>query len=66
MINLTEHENGLEFGNVYIYFKSLAKPKHWLFRKITDTDLKGVGYHLFESSENILHPSEVKKNNLHI
>lgn len=34
MINLIEHVNGLEFENIYVYYKSLYKPKYIYLEKV--------------------------------
>lgn len=65
MINLIEHENGLKFENVYVYSKSLYQPKYQYLEKLLKP-IKGIGYFAFSASENILHPSEAKKNSLFI
>lgn len=65
MINLIEHRNGLKFENVYVYSKSLGQPKYVYLEKLLKP-IKGIGYYAFSGSEDILHPSEARKNSLFI
>lgn len=65
MINLIEHENGLKFENVYVYSKSLGQPKYTYLERLLKP-IKGIGYFIFSGSENIMHPSQAKRNSLFI
>lgn len=65
MISLIEHPNGLKFENVYVYSKSLYQPKYMYLEQLLKP-IKSIGYFPFNSSENIIEPSEAKPNSLFI
>lgn len=44
MINLIEHGNGLKFKNVYVYSKSLYKPKYIYLEKLLNP-IADMGYY---------------------
>jgi len=63
MFSLIESPNGLIFENVYIFSKSLYKPKYEYLEKLIKP-IKGMGYHTFSHNDRVLDPSEA--NNISI
>lgn len=55
--NMLTNPNGLCFGNLYIYSKSLNQPKYQLLEKIL-SNVPDVNYFKFNSDESIIEPSE--------
>lgn len=65
MISLIESENGIKFENLYLYSKTLEQDKYRYLRKIL-MPIKGVGFHTFTSSEDVIAPHEAKRNSVFI
>lgn len=63
LLSLIESENGLKFENIYIYCKTLDQDKYKYLGEML-RPIKGIGFHTFSSSENVLDPSQMKKNSL--
>lgn len=63
LLSLIEGKNGLKFENLYIYCKTLDQDKYKYLEEML-RPIKGIGFHTFSSSENVLDPSEMKKNSL--
>lgn len=65
MISMLEDINGLRFENVYIFSKSLYQPKYVELEK-TIKSIKGMGFHTFTNSEDVIEPSQAAKNSIFI
>lgn len=65
MLNLLEHINGLRFENVYVYSKSLYQPIYQYLKKLL-APIKDIKYFEFNDNENIMSPSEARKNSIFI
>lgn len=65
LLSLITDINGVHFENIYIYSKSLYQPKYQFLEKILK-QVKGVGYYKFSENENVITPSEAKKNSIFI
>lgn len=63
LLSLIENENGLKFENLYLYCKTLDQDKYNYLSRILQT-IDDIGFFAFSSSENVLDPSEMKKNSL--
>lgn len=63
LLSLIESENGLKFENLYLYCKTLDQDKYKYLQEIL-RPIKDVGFYKFSSSENVLDPSQMKKNSL--
>lgn len=63
LISLIESKNGLKFENLYIYCKTLDQAKYKYLEEIL-RPIKDIGFYTFSSSENVLDPSQMKKNSL--
>lgn len=65
ILNLLLHPNGLKFENIYVYSKSLFQPKYKYLEEIVKP-IKGINYYKFDCSENIVPPSEARRNSVFI
>lgn len=65
MISMLEDINGLRFENVYIFSKSLYQPKYVELEKSIKS-IKGMGFHSFTNSEDVIEPSMAAKNSIMI
>lgn len=65
MISLIEHENGLKFENIYIWSTSLYQQKYIYLKKLLKP-MKGIGFYTFDNNEEILEPSQAKRNSIFI
>lgn len=65
LISLIVSKNGLKFENLYVYSKTLAQEKYKFLQKIL-SPIKGIGYHTFSSSDDVIAPNEAKKNSVFI
>lgn len=65
LISLIESENGLKFENLYVYSKTLEQDKYKYLQKILKP-IKGVGYHAFSSTEDIIAPNKAKRNSVFV
>lgn len=63
LLSLIESKNGLEFENIYIYCKTLDQDKYKYLAKMLQP-IKSIGFYTFSSSENVLTPTQMKKNSL--
>lgn len=63
LLSLIENSNGLKFENIYIYSKTLDQEKYKYLGEIL-RPIKGIGFYTFSSSQNVLDPSQMKKNSL--
>lgn len=63
LLTLIENANGLKFENIYIYCKTLDQDKYKYLSDIL-WSIKDIGFYTFTSSENVLEPSQMKKNSL--
>lgn len=63
LLSLIESENGLKFENLYLYCKTLDQDKYNYLSRILQS-IDDIGFYAFSSSENVLDPSEMKKNSL--
>lgn len=63
LLSLIESENGLKFENLYLYCKTLDQDKYKYLNQILRS-IDGIGFYAFSSSENVLDPSEMKRNSL--
>lgn len=63
LLSLIESENGLKFENLYLYCKTLDQDKYKYLSEVLRS-IDGIGFYTFTSSENVLDPSEMKKNSL--
>lgn len=63
LIGLIESENGLRFGNIYIYSKTLEQDKYKYLRKIFEP-IKEIGFYTFSASDKVIAPNEAKKNSI--
>ena len=57
--------NGLCFENIYIYSKSLNQPKYRLLEHVLNK-VKGMKYFPFKENEEVLDPTEARKNSVFI
>lgn len=65
LISLIESEHGIKFENIYLYSKTLDQDKYKYLEKIL-SPIKGIGYHTFASTEDIITPNEAKRNSVFI
>ena len=65
IINLLESPNGLRFENIYIYSRSLFQPKYLYLKEIV-SGIKGMGFYLFSSSDEVIPIEDVKPNSVFI
>lgn len=65
LISLIESENGLKFENLYIYSKTLGQEKYQYLEHML-SPIKGVGYHTFSSTDDVIPPNEAKRNSVFI
>lgn len=65
LLSLIESENGLKFENLYVYSKTLQQDKYKYLQKMIEP-IKGVGYHAFSSTDDVLGPHEAKRNSVFI
>lgn len=65
LISLIENSNGLRFENDYIYSKSLEQEKYKYLESILKP-IKGLGYHTFNTSDEVIEPNEAKPNSIFI
>lgn len=65
MINLLESPNGLRFENVYVYAKSLFQSKYIHLKEIL-TSIKGIGFYVFSSNDQVVPLKDVKPNSVFI
>lgn len=63
LISLIESEHGLKFENLYLYSKTLDQEKYKYLCEMLQS-IKEIGCYTFESSENVIAISEMKKNSL--
>lgn len=63
MISLLEHPNGLRFGDVYLYSKTLHQEKYEYLRKLL-TPLTEIGYHEYSAGDDIIPPKEAAENSV--
>lgn len=63
LINLIVSANGLKFENVYVYSKTLWQPKYEYLKKLF-RPLRGVEYHEFSSSDELMEPKDIKPNSI--
>lgn len=63
LISLIESKNGLKFENVYIYSKSLEQDKYTYLQNVLKP-IKKIGFYTFSSSDQVIAPSEAKKNSI--
>lgn len=63
LLSLIESENGLKFENLYLYCKTLDQDKYQYLSEVLKP-IDGVGFYTFSSSQNVLDPSQMKKNSL--
>lgn len=65
LISLIESENGIKFENLYLCSKTLEQDKYKYLRKIL-TPIKGIGFHTYTSSDDVIAPNEAKRNSVFI
>lgn len=63
LISLIESEHGLKFENLYIYSKTLDQEKYKYLCEMLQS-IKEIGCYTFATSENVIDPSQMKKNSL--
>lgn len=63
LLSLILNENGLRFENLYLYCKTLDQEKYKYLGEVL-RPIDGVGFYTFTSSQNVLDPSQMKKNSL--
>lgn len=63
LVSLIESENGLKFENIYIYSKTLEQEKYNYLKRVFST-INGIGFHTFSTSDEVIAPTEAKKNSL--
>lgn len=63
LLSLILNENGLKFENLYLYCKTLDQEKYKYLSEVV-RPINGVGFYTFTSSQNVLDPSQMKKNSL--
>lgn len=63
LLSLIESKNGLKFENIYVYCKTLDQDKYKYLEEIL-RPIKGIGFYTYNTSENVLSPSQMKKNSL--
>lgn len=65
LISLIESENGIKFENLYLYSKTLEQDKYKYLERIL-MPIKGIGYHTFSSSDDVIAPNEAERNSVFI
>lgn len=65
LLSLITDINGVYFENIYIYSKSLYQPKYQFLEQVLKR-VKGIGYYKFSENEDVIPPSESKKNSIFI
>lgn len=65
MLSLIESPNGLKFGNIYIYSKSLYQPKYEYLKRLV-TSVKGMGFYTFSENADVILPENIKPNSIMI
>lgn len=65
LISLIESENGVKFENLYIYSKTLEQDKYKYLQDMLKP-INEIGYHTFSSSDDVIAPSEAKRNSIFI
>lgn len=65
LLSLIESENGLKFENLYVFSKTLEQDKYKYLKKMLEP-IKGIGYHTFTSSEDVIAPHEAKRNSVFV
>lgn len=63
LVSLIESEHGLKFENIYIYSKTLEQDKYEYLKNVL-RPIKGVGFFTFSSSDQVIAPSEARKNSI--
>lgn len=63
LVSLIESENGLKFENIYIYSKTLEQEKYNYLKEVLST-INGIGFYTFSTSDDVIAPTEAKKNSL--
>lgn len=63
LLSLIESKNGLKFENLYLYCKTLDQDKYKYLNEIL-RPIQGIGFYTFTSSEDVLDPTQMKKNSL--
>lgn len=63
LLSLIESKNGLKFENLYLYCKTLDQDKYKYLNEIL-RPIQDIGFYTFDSSEDVLDPSQMKKNSL--
>lgn len=63
LLSLIESEHGLKFENVYIYSKSLEQEKYQYLKKML-SNIQGIGFYQFTSSNQVIAPNKAKKNSI--
>lgn len=63
LISLIESEHGLKFENLYLYSKTLDQEKYKYLCELLQS-IKEMSCYTFATSENIIDPSQMKKNSL--
>lgn len=59
VFNMLFHPNGLSFGNIYVFSKSLYQPKYKFLNEVLN-GLEGIGYYPFSDNDTIIPPEEAK------
>lgn len=65
LISMIESENGIKFENLYLCSKTLEQDKYKYLRKIL-SPIKGIGFHTYTSSDDVIAPNEAKRNSVFI
>ena len=65
VISLITSPNGLKFGTVYIYSKSLNQPKYQFLTTVF-SGLKDIKLYTFSNNAQVISPQEAKRNSLMI
>lgn len=63
LLSLIFEPNGLRFENIYVFSKTLYQPKYELLRNVIK-EVKGIGYFNFQQSDDIIEPTDAKKNSI--
>lgn len=63
LLTLITHPNGLRFENIYIYSKSLNRPKYQLLKQLLDP-VKNTEYFAFTEREQVITPEEARPNSI--
>lgn len=65
MLSLLLAPNGLTFGNIYIYSKSLHQPKYEFLSSLI-SPMKEIGFYTFSNNCDVIDPSKAKSNSVFI